>query len=285
MTRLPRGNWEVRILGPIPPTTPIRAALIALVGFATLTLATSGIVAPTNGSGPLAAVADAITGRARPEARALARIPDAGTTGATVAGSQAAQAAVAEDDVADVVRSIKTVDEEIPYEVEKVADPKMYVGKSVVAQTGVPGLKRTKLLVRTAGPNVVDERPSSIRQVIAPTTQIIRFGTAPIPAPVVAPAPVYTGGSIQDLIVAAANRWGADANQLLRVAKCESGYNPNAYNASSGASGLFQFLATTWAANSVRAGYAGASPFDAVANANTAAMMFARGQAGQWVCK
>ena len=52
-----------------------------------------------------------------------------------------------------------------------------------------------------------------------------------------------------------------------------------------GDSGLFQFIPGTWAANSPRAGYAGASPFDAVASANTAAMMFSRGQAWQWTCK
>ena len=226
-----------------------------------------------------------MTSRAHPESRALARIPDAGTTGAAVAGSSTVQSTAAADDIAAVVRSIKRVDEEIPYPVQKVNDPKLYVGRSVVDQAGVPGLKRTTLLVRAAGPNVVDERPSSILQIVAPVPQIVRVGTAPVPAPVVAPAPVYTGGSIQDIIVAAASRWGADANQLLRVAKCESGYNPNAYNASSGASGLFQFLPSTWAANSVRAGYSGASPFDPVASANTAAMMFRNGQAGQWVCK
>jgi hypothetical protein len=73
--------------------------------------------------------------------------------------------------------------------------------------------------------------------------------------------------------------------ELLRVAWCESRYNPGAYNTSSGASGLFQFMPRTWAANSVRAGYAGASVFDAVANANTAAYMFRNNQAWQWTCK
>ena len=82
----------------------------------------------------------------------------------------------------------------------------------------------------------------------------------------------------------AAAAQGANAEQLLRVAYCESRYNPGAYNAS-GASGLFQFLPSTWAANSVRAGFAGASVWDPVASANVAAYMFARGQAGQWVCR
>ncbi|PYN10307.1 MAG: transglycosylase, partial [Candidatus Rokuibacteriota bacterium] len=83
----------------------------------------------------------------------------------------------------------------------------------------------------------------------------------------------------------AAAAWGADPDQLLRVAWCESRYNPYAVNARSGAAGLFQFMPATWAANSVRAGYGGASVFDAVANANTAAYMFRNGQAAQWSCK
>ncbi|MFN2519752.1 MAG: G5 domain-containing protein [Candidatus Limnocylindria bacterium] len=92
-------------------------------------------------------------------------------------------------------------------------------------------------------------------------------------------------GDIRGIIIAAAARWGANADQLLRVAYCESGYNPNAYNGILGASGLFQIIPGTWAANSVRAGYGGASVFDPVANANVAAYMFSVGQAGQWVCK
>ena len=44
-------------------------------------------------------------------------------------------------------------------------------------------------------------------------------------------------------------------------------------------------MPATWAANSVRAGFAGASVFDPAAAANVAAWMFARGSAGQWTCR
>lgn len=241
-----------------------------LAGFVTLTLATSGIVAGRPPD-PVAFLGDTLIGRAHPLGRALARVPDT--------------AAASADDLRAVSRHIRTVDEEIPFPVERVADRSLSVGSTVVAQAGVPGLKRTTLLVRSAGPNVDDERPSSILQVSAPVPQVIRVGTLPLPAPVAAPAVSYGSGTIQEIITAAAAKWGADPQQLLRVARCESGFNPNAYNPSSGASGLFQFLPSTWAANSVRAGYGGASAFDPVANANTAAMMFRNGQAGQWVCK
>jgi soluble lytic murein transglycosylase-like protein len=90
---------------------------------------------------------------------------------------------------------------------------------------------------------------------------------------------------IEQIIRDAAAAQGADADQLIRVAYCESRFNPGAYNASSGASGLFQFMPATWAANSVRAGFGGASVWDPVASANVAAYMFRSGQSGQWVCK
>ena len=112
------------------------------------------------------------------------------------------------------------------------------------------------------------------QQIAAPVAEIRRIGTR-----------TPTGSAeIEQIIRDAAAAQGADAEQLLRVAYCESRFNPGAYNAS-GASGLFQFLPSTWAANSARAGYAGASVFDPVASANVAAWMFVRGQAGQWVCR
>lgn len=183
--------------------------------------------------------------------------------------------------VVRVVRVTETsvlLQEPVPFPVQKVADPTLPSGRVVVATPGVPGVAENTYTVRTADGTETGRTLVSSVEVTAPTAEVQRVGTAAL-APVPAPA------DIQAIIVAAAQRWGADPTQLLRVAYCESHYNPNAYNASSGASGLFQFLASTWAANSVRAGYGGVSVFDAVANANTAAMMFANQQAGQWSCK
>ncbi len=112
----------------------------------------------------------------------------------------------------------------------------------------------------------------------AAVSEVRVVGTRPRPAP---PAPSEIAG----IVHAAADHWGADAETLLRVAWCESRYNPSAYNHASGASGLFQFMPGTFARNSVRAGYGGASIWDPVASANTAAMLFASGQSAQWACK
>lgn len=73
----------------------------------------------------------------------------------------------------------------------------------------------------------------------------------------------------------------AGQNWALAIAKCESNYNPYAVNRSSGASGLFQFLPSTWA----RSPYASQSVFDPVANAKAAEWLYNRSGPGQWQCK
>ena len=103
------------------------------------------------------------------------------------------------------------------------------------------------------------------------------------PAPAQVPLSLDPGsvGAIQAIILDAFAPLGAAAQSwALRVAKCESNYNPYAVNRSSGASGLFQFLPSTWAASP----YHAQSVFDPVANAHAAAWLYQRSGPGQWVC-
>jgi septal ring factor EnvC (AmiA/AmiB activator) len=94
-----------------------------------------------------------------------------------------------------------------------------------------------------------------------------------------------TGGDIPSrqailqLIRAAAARFGANADQMVRVATCESGLNPRAYDRGSGASGLFQFMPGTFY------GHGGHDIWDPSDQSNVAAQMFSQGQAGAWACK
>jgi uncharacterized protein YabE (DUF348 family) len=180
----------------------------------------------------------------------------------------------------DVVRITRiadqqvTVQEDVPFAVRLQPDANLERLREVVVTAGAPGRVENTYLVR-----VVDGRETAralllTQELAAPVAEVRRVGTR-----------VPSGAlEIEAIIRDAAAAQGANADQLLRVAYCESRYNPAAYNAS-GASGLFQFLPSTWAANSVRAGFAGTSPFDPVAAANVAAWMFARGQAYQWVCR
>lgn len=79
--------------------------------------------------------------------------------------------------------------------------------------------------------------------------------------------------------------------EALRIIDCESNGDPDAYNPYSGASGLFQFLPSTWASTAPNAGYPGASPFDPEANVASAAWLAGRYEAlglyywQAWSCK
>ena len=92
--------------------------------------------------------------------------------------------------------------------------------------------------------------------------------------------------SVPDLIDQAAAQEGIPwaARHLARIAWCESKWLPGAYNRSSGASGVFQFLPSTWAWASRAAGWPGSSPFDAVANVFSAAYLYRVGGPRHWVC-
>lgn len=71
----------------------------------------------------------------------------------------------------------------------------------------------------------------------------------------------------------------------LRVAKCESGYNPFAYNEKSGTWGIYQFKIGTFLANSERAGIENANINNWIQQVETAHFMFSIGQKTAWECE
>jgi len=192
--------------------------------------------------------------------------------------SIAADAVVNAGDVIHLMRVADydtVVREPVAFSVQVIYDAELAAGRTSVVTAGVTGLADNTYRVHIVDGAEADRTLVGSVLIVSPVNEVRRVGTKPAPAP----------ADIEQVILSAAAAWGADPNQLLRVAWCESRYNPYALNARSGAAGLFQFMPATWAANSVRAGYAGASVFDAVANANTAAYMFRNGQAAQWSCK
>ncbi len=93
------------------------------------------------------------------------------------------------------------------------------------------------------------------------------------------------GGGGPTTFPAAVERWRDDVsryfpasrvNEALAIIQCESLGDGEAYNPYSGASGLFQFLPSTWAATAPKAGFPGSSPFDGAANIGTAAWLAQR---------
>jgi len=186
--------------------------------------------------------------------------------------------------------SESTVVETIPIAapIETIEEPDQYVGWRYVAVSGANGESRVTFLVRAVN-GVETERTIIASEPISagiPASRLAETVIAPFNEPAILERILESHrGEIAAIIRAAAAKYGVDPEQLLRVAYCESRYDPLAYNSVLGASGLFQIIPGTWRANSVAAGYGGASVFDPVANANVAAYMFSIGQARQWSCK
>ncbi|HXM58044.1 MAG TPA: transglycosylase SLT domain-containing protein [Candidatus Dormibacteraeota bacterium] len=106
--------------------------------------------------------------------------------------------------------------------------------------------------------------------------------SAPTQTATPGPIPSYAPGTVQDIITKAFTPYGSTAVAWgLRVAKCESGYNPTAYNPAGPYYGLFQFLMSTFKATP----YGGQDIYDPVANASAAAWKYSQGGAGAWGCK
>lgn len=105
------------------------------------------------------------------------------------------------------------------------------------------------------------------------------------------PKPTQTSkptGNVEQIVRAAAIKHGLDPDWFVRLAMCESTMTPTAVNTSyyenGHPSGLFQHLSGYWPARAEAHGYAGASVFDPVANANVTAAMWATGS-HLWECQ
>lgn len=92
----------------------------------------------------------------------------------------------------------------------------------------------------------------------------------------------YSKEEVIQLIKDYSAQYAISPDLPLRIAKCESGYNQFAKNRTSTASGVFQYLASTWSATDQ--GKAGLSVFDADANVKAAVSYIAsRGHARPWL--
>lgn len=78
-----------------------------------------------------------------------------------------------------------------------------------------------------------------------------------------------------------------DVNRAIRIAWCESSFNPRSINPVTRASGLFQHDPATWVERSTAAGFPGADILDAEANVAVAAWMLYELPGGwaQWECQ
>ena len=90
----------------------------------------------------------------------------------------------------------------------------------------------------------------------------------------------YSKEEVIQLIKDYSARYGISPELPLAVAKCESGYRWNAKNGSSTASGVFEYIHSTWI--NTEAGKQGLSVFDADANVHMAIKSIASGGINNW---
>ena len=100
-------------------------------------------------------------------------------------------------------------------------------------------------------------------------------------APPSAPVGAYGEQEIIRIIHEAADRYGQPREDMVRVARCESGLNPNAVDPAGLYYGLYQFVPSTFAGTP----YGQYDIFDPWANAHAAAWMWSEGRRGEWVCQ
>ena len=134
-------------------------------------------------------------------------------------------------------------------------------------------------LREVAKASMLEERPAPA--VVEQAVATVKRAT---PRPVQSAATAFTppAGSGGDGLAAIYAVFGNSPglSWALRVANCESHYNPLAVNRSSGASGLFQFMPSTWNAN-----FPGQNIWDPYAQARGALVFYNAGRQSAWTCK
>lgn len=138
-------------------------------------------------------------------------------------------------------------------------------------------------------------RPWWAPAVLLATVLAAHVGAPPGRALEAAAVPATTHLAVPALVRVAAERYGLDAEYLLRIGHCESrlGQDPAAYDRSAPHAGVFQFayrgrwvsgryVPSTWEWASAAAGYGGADPLDDEANVGTAAWLLATEGPRHW---
>lgn len=115
----------------------------------------------------------------------------------------------------------------------------------------------------------------------------------PVETPEVPQQAILNGADVE-AIKAAITHWagvyGVSSSLLLRIANCESGYNPRAVNKGYYAggghpSGLFQYIPDTWSRYSSKLGKPGYDIWNYQHQAEVTAYAFSIGGASEWECR
>ncbi|MEO7904782.1 MAG: ubiquitin-like domain-containing protein [Candidatus Saccharimonadales bacterium] len=164
-----------------------------------------------------------------------------------------------------------TVDETVAFPVEKIQDADRPVGYKKVTTPGVKGKKTVSYEIMMKNGKEVSRKQIQSVTTKEPKKQVEIVG-----------AKVEGPESITAKIRAASTAKGIDAQRVLIIAKCESGFNPRAD--SGFYKGLFQHDPTYWDARAAKYGFAGASYYDVDAQIGVSTAMMAGGGWSHWGC-
>lgn len=159
----------------------------------------------------------------------------------------------------------------ITFNTIKKEDPNMDKGKTKTTQKGVAGIKAFAYEVRREDGEEVSRRLLKTEVTKEPVAEIIMIGTKPV---------ITVSCRFNDTVIDAALKYRVDANELCTRMMKESRGNPNSDGGNY--KGLFQYESGFWADASKKAGYSGASIWDAKAQIYTTAWAWSHGLRGRW---
>ena len=138
--------------------------------------------------------------------------------------------------------------------------------------------------IRDVGGNT----PAVARDVAPGRTEYQNWMYSPLLPPQL-PCEAYSG--VRELLVCFSEFYGLDIQKVMRVARCESGLNPLAKSKTSSASGVFQFIDSTFRSTLIRHRDHYRFPdhhvsvFDPYWNVRLATWKMSVDGYGAWVCK
>lgn len=162
-------------------------------------------------------------------------------------------------------------EELIPFAIVNQQTTDLYKGETKLTQKGIDGKKVKTYRLRYENNALVSKTLINDEITVKPQSQITLIGTKP---------KITVACRFNDTVELAAAKYGLDPNGLCRTMMCESHGNP--YSDGGDYKGLFQYTLGLWADLSPRAGYSGASIWDATAQIYTTAWAWAHGYRGRW---
>ncbi len=163
------------------------------------------------------------------------------------------------------------VKEAIDFQITKKEDKTLDEGKTKVEIAGAKGVRTKTYLVRREDGEEISRTMTKNEITTKPVTQVLIIGTKPV---------ITVRCKFNDIVIDAATKYDLSANELCHRMMAESNGNPNLDGGKY--KGLFQYEEGFWGSASAKAGYSGASVWDAKAQIYTTAWAWSHNLRGRW---